>query len=345
MDFSLGPTEKLRRSLLSRAGYLVFAFVVILNVAFNALTEVNISWQSFLRLSTDCLLYLGSVYVTFCAMADTARRDARNKSAYTEARERCRRRAEEAKPHRRFLSGYLAARISEERIERQRSCLEAAGLCYDDFSRRYARMTWRELKASGLTRPQRRAVRAAARSRPMRYGGDILLPTEAPRHRREILLSPGRQLARRYTAALLPTTIFSLFSAQIIFAVQSNCDPKTVFVQCLLRVGLLSWTALRGYAVGERTILCDSVAYLEEKADLLEAFLQWIGENGNVAGATAEVNVRDTAEVNVKDTAGKTAGKPAGTLTEAAAYATIKSKEPPYGGTPRAERSSGERRA
>ena len=76
MDFSLGQTEKLRRSLLSRAGYFVFAFVIFLNVACNALTEVNISWQSFLRLSTDCLLYLGSVYITFCAMADTARRDA-----------------------------------------------------------------------------------------------------------------------------------------------------------------------------------------------------------------------------------------------------------------------------
>ena len=130
-------------------------------------------------------------------------------------------------------------------------------------------------------------MHAAARLRPLRCGGEILLPTDAPRHRREILLSPGRQLARRYTAALLPTTVFSLFSAQIVFAVQSNCDPRTVFVQCLLRIGLLSWTALRGYAVGERTVLCDSVTYLEEKADFLEAFAQWIAENGGKAEVAA----------------------------------------------------------
>lgn len=287
MDFSLGQTEKLRRSLLSRAGYFVFAFVIFLNVACNALTEVNISWQSFLRLSTDCLLYLGSVYITFCAMADTARRDARGKAAYTEAKDRCRRRAEEAKPYRRLLPGYLAAYTAEELRERQKSCLETAGLCYDDFRLHYAHMTARERKAAGLTRTQRRAVHAAARLRPLRCGGDILLPTDAPHHRREILLSPGRQLARRYTAALLPTTVFSLFSAQIVFAVQSNCDPRTVFVQCLLRIGLLSWTALRGYAVGERTVLCDSVAYLEEKADFLEAFAQWIAENSDKAEVTA----------------------------------------------------------
>jgi len=286
MDFSLGQTEKLRRSLLSRAGYLVFAFVVILNVAFNALTEVTVSWQSILRLSTDCLLYLGSVYVTFCAMADTARRDTRGKAAYTEAVERCRRRAEEAKPFRRLMPGYLASYTAGELRERQRTCLETAGLSYDDYRDRLSHMTMRRLKALGLTRAQRRAVLRAARLRPLRCGGDVLLPTDAPHHRREILLSPGRQLARRYTAALLPTTVFSLFSAQIIFAVQSQCDLRTVFVQCLLRIGLLSWTALRGYAVGERTVLCDSVTYLEEKADLLEAFVQWTAENG--AGDAAD---------------------------------------------------------
>lgn len=296
MNFDLGNSENLRKSLLSRAGYLVFGFVVLLNIAYNCLTEVGLNWQTLLSLSTDCLLYLGSVYVTFCAMADTARRDARTKDAYTRAQERSRRVTEAAKPFRRLLCGYIAAYTAQDLQQRQKMHLEVAGLSYDDYRTRLCRLSRRELCDCCLPRAEQKAIQTANRQRPLRLGADLLLSTGETRHRKSILTSPARLLAGRYTAALLPTTVFGLFSAQVIFAVQTNCDLRAVFVQSLLRIGLLSWTALRGYAVGERTILCDSVTFLEEKADFLEEFIEWATAQNGAAKNKATACLAPQAE-------------------------------------------------
>ncbi|MBP5209602.1 MAG: hypothetical protein J6125_01955, partial [Clostridia bacterium] len=96
---------------------------------------------------------------------------------------------------------------------------------------------------------------------------------EAPPAGRRLLVSPERMRLARYTAALGPTTLFAVLSVQVVFAVRAESDPRAVLVACLLRVGLLGWTALRGYMTGERSILTDSVRYYTVKAELLRDFV------------------------------------------------------------------------
>ena len=75
------------------------------------------------------------------------------------------------------------------------------------------------------------------------------------------------------------SALFALFSAQIVFAAEGQSDLRIVLVASLLRIGLLAFTALRGYMVGERTILCDTVGYLDAKSDFLDSFSTWAAKH------------------------------------------------------------------
>ncbi|MBO5788883.1 MAG: hypothetical protein J6R42_02940 [Clostridia bacterium] len=271
--------ETAKQSLLSKAGYIVFAFVVLLNIAYRCLTEVGLNWHAVLALSCDGLLYLLSVYVTFYAMADTARRDAKQRKQYEDALSQSQKAVEKAKPYRAHLLTYIAEYVKNDVLSRKKAHLDVAGIPYDDYQNRYARMSKRALKKAGLTPWERKSIYRANKVKPQQITRESLLCYVESQPHQNPLLSPKRLMSRRYSKALLPTTIFALFSAQIVFEAQMGGDIKRIFVESLLRVGLLSWTALRGYATGEKTIELDSIAYLVAKTDFLEEFVLWQENN------------------------------------------------------------------
>ena len=275
MNLYLDEPGRFKQSLMSKAGYFVFLFVVVLNILYHCLTEVGINWQAMLSFSTDAMIYLCSVYVTFCAMADTAKRDAKATDTYKEAATLCKTAAEQAKPYRCSLSTYVNFYLREDLVERQKACLEIAGITYSAYTEKWRRFSRFQLKKAGLSREERRSVLRANRIRPQKITREALLTYDDAPPRHSPLLSPTRTTAKRYTASLFPSTIFALFSSQIVFAVVARQDPKAVLVEALLRIGLLSWTALRGYAVGEKSVLLDTLHYLFAKADFLSRFLAW----------------------------------------------------------------------
>ena len=135
-----------------------------------------------------------------------------------------------------------------------------------------------ELKAMGLQGWQVHLIRKAARLKPIKLDRASLFEMGGKVRGARLFVNPRTAQVRRYGASLLPTTLFALFSAQIVFVVSANEDIRTVFVELLLRVALLSWTAVRGYAVGEKTVLADTTAYLLAKAEFLESFVSFAGE-------------------------------------------------------------------
>ena len=273
MHLDFESSDRIKESLFAKAGYIVFCFVVALNIAYRCLTDVGVNWAAMLSLSTDGLIYLFSVYVTFCAMADTARRDAKKQTRYQEAYTNCKAVTEQAKPYRSRLADYVCTFLKEDVYERQKAFLWVAGVEMEDYLLRLRHLSQRQLKKAGFGKAERKAICHANRVKPQKISIGSLLSYEDSAPRQNPLLHPRRLLARRYGASLLPTTVMALFSAQIVFAVVANEDPRVVFVESLLRIGLLSWTALRGYLVGEKTVLSDSVDYLIAKTDFLSAFL------------------------------------------------------------------------
>ena len=273
MNLYLDEPGRLKQGLMQKAGYFIFLFVLVVNVLYHALTEVGVNWEAMLSFSTDALIYLCSVYVTFCAMADTAKSDAKASLEYKEAHRLCKEKIEAAKPHRAFLSAFITKYLTDDLTERKRACLEVAGVSYEDYQKSYRLAGRRTMKAQGLTKGERKAVCRAKRMRQERISREGLLTGDEVHLRRSPLLSPAYTTLRRYTAALLPSTLFAVFSAQIVFAVTANDDPKAVLIETLLRIGLLSFTAYRGYTVGEKSVMQDRVGYLLAKADFLGRFI------------------------------------------------------------------------
>ena len=258
---------------LSYAGYVIFALVLALNVAFRTFSEVGLSLRSVLSVTADCVLYVTSVYVIFCTMADTARRDAKGREAYLRALGECEEAICRAKPYRTALGAYVTAFVREEHLERVRETVECHGLDFCRYLGELAHRPRRELKEKGLSPYERRAVRRADRLRPLRVDRASLFEPLGRGSRRSLLASPTRTRLRRYGAALAPTTVFAMFSAQVVFAIEAQTDLWAVAVEAGVRIALLTWTAIRGYATGEKTILSDTVSYLRGKTDLLAAFV------------------------------------------------------------------------
>lgn len=279
MTFLLDEKKDYRRSLLSRAGYVVFVFVAILNVAYFCLTDVTLNWSAMLNFTCDALLYVSSVYVTFCAMAETARQNATETTLYKDSLAKCKTAISQAKPYRLQLSAYLTLYIAQNLEERRRDLLESVGLSLEEYEEKWKRMTRPEQKAAGLTHMQRCHIAQAKHLRALPLRRDTLLTCAEQSPQKQLMISPLRMRARRYGKALVPTALFALFSAQIVFAAEGQSDLRIVLVASLLRIGLLAFTALRGYMVGERTILCDTVGYLDAKSDFLDSFSTWAAKH------------------------------------------------------------------
>ena len=265
--------KKLRADLLAKSGYVIFAIVLLFNIAFRAFAHAGISWQTVWRFTADCVLYVSSVYVAFCALADTARRDAMAKDAYLASLEKCRLACEAAKENRHLLSAYCISYALKDKEERKREYLGLCGIAEADYDAYYAKKSKKELKALGLFSWQVRLLKKAEKVKPMKIDRASLFEMGERKKAGRLFVNPRTSRVRRYSASLLPTTLFALFSAQIVFVVSANEDIRTLFLELLLRTALLSFTAVRGYAVGEKTILSDTVSYLEAKAEFLEQFV------------------------------------------------------------------------
>ena len=272
-DLNALGSKKLRADLLSKSGYLIFAIVLLFNIAFRAFAHAGFSWQTVWRFTADCALYVSSVYVAFCALADTARRDAMTKDTYLAAYTKCRLACEAAKEKRHLLSSYCIAYALADQEERKREYLGLCGIAEADYNAHYAQKSKKELKALGLFSWQARLLKKADRVKPIKIDRAALFEMGERKKAGRLFVSPRTSRVRRYSASLLPTTLFALFSAQIVFVVSASEDLRTLVLELLLRIALLSFTAVRGYAVGEKTILSDTVSYFEAKAEFLEQFV------------------------------------------------------------------------
>lgn len=277
-----GDRRQTEGGFLSYAGYVIFALVLALNVAFRTFAEVGLSLRSVLSVTADCVLYVASVYVIFCTMADTARRDARGREAYTRALCECEEAIRRAKPYRTALGAYVTAYVKSEYTERVKETVECRGVDYQRYRTELSHRSRRSLREQGISRYERRAVRQADRLRPLRHDRASLFEPLGRTDRRHLLISPRGLRMRRYGAALAPTTVFAMFSAQVVFAVEAQTDLWAVAVEACLRIALLTWTAVRGYATGEKTILWDTVSYLRAKTDLLSEFVRQTERTGTV---------------------------------------------------------------
>ncbi|MBO5790196.1 MAG: hypothetical protein J6R40_03475, partial [Clostridia bacterium] len=227
--------KKLRQDLLARSGYVIFAFVVLFNVAFRAFTHAGLSWQTVWHFTADCVLYVVSVYVTFCALADTARRDAICKDAYLSAYQRCRLACEAAKPKRHLLCSYCLSFALADKEERKKEYLGLCGISYAEYEEHYAQKSKKALKEMGLAPWQIRLLRKVRHLKPLKIDRASLFEMGERKKGGRLFVNPRASRARRYRASLLPTTLFALFSAQIVFAVSAHEDMRTLFVELLLR--------------------------------------------------------------------------------------------------------------
>ncbi|MFA5562258.1 MAG: hypothetical protein WDA00_06440 [Eubacteriales bacterium] len=259
-----------RQGAVRGVAYLIFAAVVLLNVAYSYLADISFDLASLLRFSTDCFVYLLSVYIVFLCVAEAGRQDGYTKGAFTEAAAAYAEIRRQVIPHMPKLDAFCAAYVRADLAARQKECLLACGLEVEALD---ACRKLRRLPAT-LTPRQKRALRRAKNIRPSRLTRERLLYEGGGAVRADPLEPPGRKMVRRSLRALLPTTLCSVFAVQVVFAAKLDPDPRAILLQCLLRVIVLAWSALRGYAAGHQSVTEDTAQFLCRRTELLDQFLR-----------------------------------------------------------------------
>jgi hypothetical protein len=168
------------------------------------------------------------------------------------------------------LDGFCTRFISEELRQARGRVLSAAGVEEATFCAYLKGELSREEYAS-LPRHKRRALRRAARMKPLAISAAQLLSGGSRTHRGG-LVSVGKSRVRRTLSALLPTVVGSLVTV----AVSPEGIPMTLAAAAvaLLRLFTVVWTGVRGYSAGMLAVREDDCAALEGKTGLLTAFLR-----------------------------------------------------------------------
>lgn len=121
-----------------------------------------------------------------------------------------------------------------------------------------------------LPKEKRRAIKRAARLKPLKLSAFRLL-SGATGTRRQLLLSTRPRRIRRTTTALLPTMVGCLVTVSV--TVEGVAMTPALIALGLLRLFAILWTGVRGYATGSASVKEDDTLALQDKITLLKAFL------------------------------------------------------------------------
>ncbi len=208
-------------------------------------------------------------FIMYTSLYDTGRQTASGESAYRELVSTYGRlreqicgggRAEE-------LESYCTAYVTEELTAVRGREVAAVGLGIETVDR-YIQGELQKEEYSALSRPQRRAIRRAARLRPLTLSAAILL-YGGKGGRRDRFSTHGEQV-KRTLGALIPTVAGSLITVAV--ALEGIPMTPAAVVAACLRLFTVIWTGVRGYASGVTAVEEEDKTVLECKISLLRAF-------------------------------------------------------------------------
>lgn len=267
--FSFGEGLRLRPEARRYAGIWV-GVLTVLFVSALFFCEMHLTAAPVEQTAMTAAVTVFACFVMYTSMFDAGRQRGLTEEKFlslTERYEALRDRVREQSGE--GIEAFCTAYVAEELARSRRRLLFAAGESEEAFFRyREGAMPREEYRARNGCR--RRALRAAARMKPLRLHAAMLL-TAGSGERRGLTLHTGGARLRRGLRALLPTVFGSLVTVAVTLEGQTLTLP--VVIAGLFRIFTLIWTGVRGYAAGGASVTAEESTVTETKTTLLAMYL------------------------------------------------------------------------
>ncbi len=267
--FSFGEGLRLRPETRRYAGIWV-GVLTVLFVSAVFFCEMHLTAAPVEQTAMTAAVTVFACFVMYTSMFDAGRQRGLSEEkflALTERYEALRDRAREQSGE--GVEAFCTAYVAEELTRSRRRLLFAAGESEEDFLRyREGRMPREEYRTR--SRCRRRALRAAARMKPLHLHAALLLTAHGG-ERRGLTLHTGGARLRRGMRALVPTVFGSLVTVAVTLEGQTLTLP--VIIAGLFRIFTLIWTGVRGYTAGGASVTAEESTVMETKATLLGMYL------------------------------------------------------------------------
>lgn len=272
-----GVKKKAIKTARAYFGMAVTAAVVFLTIVVKTTSISQITVESALSLTLDFFLCFLLNYVAYLSMYDSGTQAGLQTLEYRAARELHTAKKKEVRDAdvERRMDAFCRWYCAEELVRFRAHLVEPKGIKYDEYAEKYMTLSREEIKASELTKDQKKAVLAANSAKQIRLNTTMIMSAGGRVIRRSPLgLSPsergmitrGRKLASQFILSLLLTPMaFELVS-----------EPKwTTFVSVMVQVVVVLFNAFLGKINGQDAIVVDRVNYLNDQADLMTRAIRW----------------------------------------------------------------------
>lgn len=270
-SFGLEPRHLLRNR---RYTGIWVGVLTVLVVAATFFCEMHVTAAPAEQTAMTAAVTVLACFIMYTSLFDAGRQKSIGEDAYRDQTERYRRLGEQVKRGGgEALERFCRTYVEEELRRTRETILGSVGERYETFlSYQAGEMTREAFRALPL--PRRRALRRAARLKPLHLTAAMLL-CEHLGQKRGLVLSgrPGR--VKRSVRALIPMLLGSLVTVAVTLE-GSDPTPATV-IAGLLRIFNLIWTGARGYIAGCNAVPEEESAALETKSALLELYLAQAG--------------------------------------------------------------------
>ncbi len=213
-----------------------------------------------------------SCFIMYTSLFDTGHQKAEQNEMYRKIEEAYRVARDAAQPHLARLEEFCSQYVKEELDIARRQILERAGLGVEALA------AWRCDKMDpsvyrNMSRAKRRALKRAARLKPIRLRAAMLLSGDRRAHRAPALSSASARV-RRTVTALLPTIVGSLITVAV--TLEGVALTPAAVISGILRIFTIVWCGVRGYTAGVCAVKEDDGAVLSCKIAYLTAFQSYM---------------------------------------------------------------------
>jgi hypothetical protein len=134
-----------------------------------------------------------------------------------------------------------------------------------------------DLKKFGLTKKEQKAIMSANAVKPIKLNPDSIMRIgrESAKNRRKPMgVAPATKKGVFIGWKAISSLTMSLFVSSLIFEVVASPTWAT-FAQLCMKLLPIGWSGFRGYYMGYKNIVVDTVNYVHDQTDLMELCLKY----------------------------------------------------------------------
>ena len=233
-------------------------------------TEPSLSAKPVAKITVQMSVTMFCIFLMYTSMSDAGCRAGEERTEYTTARNEWTALADRVRQSGNLseLPGFCRRLAIEEREEARANRLASVGMSLAD----YGEITSDPARYRSLPRRTRRVVRRARAVRLLPLTPDRLLLSSGRGRRRIAPASPGAARARSTAFAMIPSLVGTFLTVSVAFTVEDGLTTSAM-ISAAFRLLALLWTGFRGYGMGYRSVVRDSVAACKTRSALLLRFL------------------------------------------------------------------------